>query len=55
MINGKTLSCENAGKSYDRVAAWCSVGGQDLSCAMVSGGYALKLPQFDRQNRLGRC
>jgi endonuclease YncB( thermonuclease family) len=55
LIEGRTISCEHAGKSYDRVAAWCSVGGADLSCAMVSSGHAVVLPQYDRQRRLARC
>lgn len=40
--------------SYNRVAAWCSVNGMDLSCAMVRGGYAVKLVQYDRERRLCR-
>jgi hypothetical protein len=34
--------------------AWCSVGGVDLSRAMVSGGYAICLPKFDVHHRLCR-
>lgn len=55
LIAGRTVRCEPTGKSYNRVAAWCSVGGQDLSCAMLKGGYAIKLAKFDREGRLGRC
>lgn len=54
LISGRTVQCEPAGKSYNRVAAWCSVGGMDLSCAMVRSGHAIRLPQFDRQGRLCR-
>jgi endonuclease YncB( thermonuclease family) len=55
MIAGRTLSCENVGKSYDRVAAWCSANGVDLSCALLSKGHAVRRAQFDRKNRLARC
>lgn len=55
LISGKTIHCEAAGKSYDRVAAWCSAGGADLSCAMIRSGHAVKLSQYDGQRRLDRC
>jgi endonuclease YncB( thermonuclease family) len=54
MIAGQRLRCEPVGRSYDRVVAWCSVGSQDLSCAMLRNGHAVKLPQRDRQRRLCR-
>ena len=54
LIVGRTVRCEAVGTTYNRVAAWCSVGGVDLSCAMVRGGYAVRLPQFDRERRLCR-
>ena len=54
LITGRTVQCEPVGKSYKRIAAWCSVGGQDLSCAMVRSGHAVRLPQHDRQRRLCR-
>ncbi len=50
----KTLRCEKTGTSYKRVTAYCSVGGVDLSCAMVRGGYAVRVPKYDRQRRLCR-
>lgn len=52
LISGKTVRCEPAGKSYNRVAAWCSVGAVDLSCAMVRSGHAIRLPKYDRAGRL---
>lgn len=52
LISGKTVRCEPAGKSYNRIAAWCSVGGTDLSCAMVRSGHAMRLPKYDRAGRL---
>ena len=54
LIAGRTVQCEPVGKSYNRIAAWCSVGGQDLSCAMVRSGHAIPLPKFDREGRLCR-
>jgi endonuclease YncB( thermonuclease family) len=54
LIGGRTVRCEPAGVSYNRVAAWCSVGGVDLSCAMVRSGHAIRLPQFDIGGRLCR-
>jgi len=32
---GRTLSCRSVGTSYNRVVAFCSAGGADLSCSMV--------------------
>jgi endonuclease YncB( thermonuclease family) len=54
LIGGRTVQCEPVGMSYNRVAAWCSVGGVDLSCAMVRGGYAIRLSEFDKGRRLCR-
>lgn len=54
MISGRTVQCQGVGRTYNRVAAWCSVNGQDLSCAMVSSGYAIRLDRYDRQNRMCR-
>jgi len=52
LISGRTVRCEPVGMSYNRVAAWCSVNGLDLSCAMVRNGHAIRLPQFDKGRRL---
>lgn len=41
MVTGRTVQCEPVGTTYNRVAAWCSVGGRDLSCAMVRSGHAI--------------
>lgn len=54
LIAGRTVQCEAVGTSYNRVAAWCSVNGIDLSCAMVRNGHAVRLPQHDRGRRLCR-
>lgn len=54
LAGGKTLRCERTGTSYNRVTAWCSVGGLDLSCAMYEGGWAVKVARYDRGNRLCR-
>lgn len=55
MIAGRTVLCEPVGQSYGRVAAWCSVDDQDLSCAMVRSGQAIKLTQHDPAGRLCRA
>jgi endonuclease YncB( thermonuclease family) len=54
LISGRTVQCEQVGMSYNRVAAWCSVNGADLSCAMVRRGHAIRLPNLDRRRRLCR-
>ncbi len=50
----KTLRCERTGNSYNRVTAWCRIGGADLSCAMYRGGWAIRLAKYDRPRRLCR-
>src|SRR3954451_10920641 len=35
LIGGRTVVCQATGTTYNRIAAWCSVGGTDLSCAML--------------------
>jgi micrococcal nuclease len=54
LVGGRTLSCRASGLSYNRIVAWCSAGGQDLSCAMWRGGYAIRLEQFDPEHRMCR-
>jgi endonuclease YncB( thermonuclease family) len=54
MIGGRRLRCEDTGRSYDRVTAWCSLGAVDVSCAMVRGRWAVRLARYDRDQRLCR-
>ena len=54
LIDGRTVQCDRVGTSYGRVAAWCSVGGVDLSCAMVRSGHVIRLSKFDKARRLCR-
>lgn len=54
LISGRTVQCQSVGKSYNRVAAWCSVDGNDLSCAMIRSGYAIRLSRQDKARRLCR-
>ena len=54
LIGGRTVQCEPVGKSHNRIAAWCHVNGVDLSCAMVRGGYAIRLPKLDKARQLCR-
>src|SRR6476469_4617886 len=43
LINGRTVECQPTGTTYDRIAAWCSVGGVDLSCTLLASGRAIRL------------
>ena len=53
LVGGRTLYCRQTGMSYNRVVAWCRTqGGEDLSCAMWRGGYAIRLEQYDWEHRL---
>lgn len=54
LIGGRTVRCEPVGMTYNRVAAWCSANGVDLSCAMVRSGHAIRLAQHDKDHRLCR-
>jgi endonuclease YncB( thermonuclease family) len=56
LVRSKPLSCRSEGSGKgSRTAAWCSnAAGQDLSCVMVKGGYALRWPQYDPRRRLCR-
>lgn len=55
LISGRTVECQPTGTTYNRIAAWCSVGATDLSCAMLRGGQAIRLPRFDPSGRLAHC
>lgn len=55
LIGQRTVECRATGTTYNRIAAWCSVNGSDLSCAMLRTGHAVRLARFDSANRLGRC
>jgi endonuclease YncB( thermonuclease family) len=50
MIAGRTVRCDPVGKTYNRIAAWCSIGGRDLSCAMVQSGHAIR--RYGRRRRV---
>jgi endonuclease YncB( thermonuclease family) len=52
LAEGRTLSCERVGTSYDRVVAFCSAGGVDLSCAQVRAGQAVT--RYSEQARVCR-
>lgn len=55
LVGGRQLSCRQTGMSYNRLVAWCRpTGGEDLSCAMWRGGYAIRLEQYDREGRMCR-
>lgn len=42
IAKGRVASCEPLGMSYNRVLAFCSVNGVDLSCAQLRDGYAIR-------------
>lgn len=56
LVSGAPLRCRSLGSGLgERTAAWCATAaGIDLSCAMVTGGYAVRWPAFDRDRRLCR-
>lgn len=49
LVKAPPLTCRSVGSGKgSRTAAWCmTTGGIDLSCAMVSNGYALRWPRYD--------
>lgn len=53
LVRGPTMRCLSDGNgSGNRTAAWCiSPHGGDLSCAMVSGGWALRWSRYWRDHR----
>ena len=52
LIRPIVLRCTTTGTSYDRITAWCSTpAGRDLSCAMISGGWALRWDRYWHQHR----
>lgn len=53
LVAGRTITCRATGMSYGRVTAWCrTLGGVDLSCAMVASGRAVRWARYwrGRQN-----
>ena len=54
LVAGRAVRCEPVGRTHGRIAAWCRTGGDDLSCAMVRGGYAVRYARHDRARRLCR-
>ena len=54
LVLGRSARCEAVGRTHGRVAAWCSVRGTDLSCAMVKAGHAIRYARHDRDRKLCR-
>lgn len=52
MVLGRRISCAATGHSYDRVTAWCSINGRDVSCTLFRGGWASR--RWDRDRMLCR-
>ncbi len=55
MALGKTLRCRSVDISYRRIVARCSVGGVDLSCAMIAAGAAVRWDSYWRRYRMAPC
>lgn len=51
----RVLRCHREGKSYARTVATCSNGEEDLSCAMIKSGTALRWERYDPDGRLVGC
>ncbi|WP_116091854.1 thermonuclease family protein [Sphingomonas crusticola] len=55
LIQGRTLDCTAAGRSYRRIVATCRLGAADLSCLAIQRGIATRWQKYDRQRVLVRC
>ena len=50
LVEGKTLSCEKIGTSYNRVTAVCwTPTNREVNCAMIRSGTTVIWDRFDRQ------
>lgn len=47
-IGPRTVLCEPRGKSYERVVARCTVGGEDLGAWTVRKGWALDYARYSK-------
>lgn len=56
LVEGKTLKCHAAGRSYNRVVARCWLpDNRSLSCAIIAGGGGVRLDGFWRRYGMGFC
>lgn len=47
LATGKQLECDNVGKTYERIAAFCRLpDGADLSCSMVASGTTVRWEKY---------
>lgn len=46
LAKGRTARCDAVGRSYGRTLAFCAIGGADLACAQLTGGYAVRRYSF---------
>lgn len=51
LVAGREVRCVPNGTSYNRVTAFCTAGGIDLSCRMVATGHAIRLARYWRDHR----
>ena len=55
LIEGRTLSCEKTGTSYNRVTAVCwTPTNREVNCAMIRSGTTVIWDRFDRQKAICR-
>lgn len=53
LASGQVLTCEDVGRTYGRIAAFCSLeDGRDLTCAMLASG---TVERWDRYMLRRRC
>ena len=55
IVEGKTLSCEKVGTSYNRITAVCwTPANTEVNCAMIQSGTAMIWDRFNRQRAICR-
>jgi len=54
MIAGRRVDCTRTGMTFSRITAWCSVGGEDLSCTLFHRNLAARRTNVDQDDRLCR-
>ena len=55
-VGGKDLRYSPVGKTWKRISAIVRLpSGQDLSCAAIRAGVAVRWERYDREGRLLRC
>lgn len=56
LLVGKTLTCRNLGRSWQRVVADCRLpDGRNMSCALIRAGAGVEWTAYWRRYRMGAC